>query len=205
MANKSDNFTRADSSTGLGNSSGDGTAWVFSTASGTSWGISSNQAYDVYDNGGDYNASLEASSADVTVEVTLSVNTAQTGGATGVCARKSDDSNYFIWRAQFGQYTLYRYQAAGFSSLGAFSATPANGDVIKLSCVGSALNAYLNGTLVVGPVTDTFNQTATKHGLYAGATSALGPRWDDFSITDLSSPSVHPWWLGAVQQVIGAQ
>ena len=40
------------------------------------------------------------------------------------------------------------------TSLGSFSTTPANGDLIRLEISGTSLSCYRNGVLVIGPVTD---------------------------------------------------
>lgn len=174
---RSDNFNRADTTSGLGTPSDGGSAWV--ALSGV-WGISSNQAYESA--GGPHSvAVLDSGTADVTVQMTL---TAVGGNNAGVVARASDDNNYLLL-AIYGGNTLeiYRRDAGSFVSLLApVTSAYAAGDVFKLTVNGTSVTAYQNG-VSKGTVTSAFNQTATKHGLRSH--QSIAHRFDDFSVTDL--------------------
>jgi hypothetical protein len=188
MASRSDNFNRADSST-LGTPSDSGSDWVSALGGGASFGIAGNQAKETFDGGvaADY---LECGSADGEVQVTLTVF----GDQMGVCGRLTDGANFFWVRVYSGAgLDLYRREASANNNIGSYGYTPANGDVIKLVMSGNSLSVYLNGTLRIGPVTDAFNNTATKHGMFASGTwIADTARWEDFSFTDGGADTTPP-------------
>ncbi len=178
MASRTDTFNRADSASALGTPSDGGSAWV--AQSGT-WGISSNQGYDVT-GGSQETAVLEASASDVDVQVTLVL----AGNSEGLIARSAGDNDYLLFVFQTSSNELYLYKRVGgsFTDLngGAVSSTITSTDVFKLSVSGSTVNCYQNGVLKIGPITTTAGQTNTKHGLRAHSSS--GARFDTFSITD---------------------
>jgi hypothetical protein len=178
---RADTFDRADSSGGLGTPSDGGSVWVQDTSGGgVTFGISSNKAYDPFDNNGHLVASLEASAADVSVQVTL----AAFAGQMGLSARVSDANNFLNVRALAGTgYSLFKRVAGSSTQLGStWAGTPADGDVVKLVMSGSSLEVFVNGVSRI-TATDSFNSTATKHGLWAFAANFTAARWDDFSIT----------------------
>ena len=184
MSSRSDNFNRSDTGSphALGTPSDAGGNW---SQHGTSeWGIVSNTAYNV-GGGIDQSASLESSAADVEVEVTLTASPSS-GGANGVCVRLTDGSNYYAayWYIDDGNLYLDRYEAASYTNLGIYDTTMAPGDIIKVITSGTTIEVYLNDVLRITATSQTFNQSATRHGLYA-YDSAAG-RYDDFSITDSS-------------------
>jgi hypothetical protein len=193
VANRTDNFNRADSSAALGTPSDGGSAWVSQfSGGGVGWGISGNKGYDQYDAGGTGIATLDSSSADTTVQATLSA----VGNEIGLVARFSDTSNYLFIRARSSDgYTLFKRVAGSATSLGNYAGTPANGDVLALVMSGSSLTVQVNGVSRI-TATDSFNNTATLHGLWAFNAYTTSARWDDFSITDPGGggATVHPWW-----------
>ncbi len=182
MASRTDNFNRANNSGPLGTPSDGGSDWVDDTAlgGGALFGISSNQCYDAYDAGVTIVTTLEASAADADVQVTLSVFDDQ----MGMVGRLSDASNFLWIRVYSGAgYDLFKKVAGGNTNLGSYGTTPANGDVLKLTMSGNSISVYVNGVLRIGPVTESFNNTATRHGLLAFNAYHGTARWDDFSIT----------------------
>ena len=168
-----DTFTRADSAVSLGTSDS-GHAW---TAHASTWGIVSNTAYNPGAAGSLYHAaSVDAGIADGVIQVTFST----TAVGMGICARVTDDNNFL--HLEFGgasDLTLYKRVAGAFTSLGTFGVTGANGDVLKLECRGSTLNAYLNGVLRI-TASDAFNSSATRWGLSG---NTLTPRWDNLTVS----------------------
>jgi hypothetical protein len=186
MADRQDTFDRADSATSLGTPSDGGAAW---TAHSGTWGIISNQAYVAVGNGGYMAASLEASAADVDVRLTV-------GGAAevnywGVCARLTDDSNYLWVGRGGGNWNLRKRVAGTDTALGTYTVGVNNGDAVRLSLSGNSLSVYLTPSgggelLVIGPVTESFNGTATRHGLWGFSTSTVA-RFDSFSVTGLAA------------------
>jgi hypothetical protein len=92
VSNRTDNFDRADTTNNIGTPSDAGSAW---TQSQGTWGIASNAGYESSAAGAQNIAQLEASLADVDVQVTLSNVSA--GADAGPVARFADTSNYLLW------------------------------------------------------------------------------------------------------------
>lgn len=159
-----DSFNRADSAVTLGNTD-TGQPWTYQ--SGT-WGISSNTAYVT--STGQHTAVVNAGVSDCTVQATMS----SIGTSPGLCWRATDDNNYFL----FAGPTCYKRVAGGFTSLGSTGGF-SNGDVLSVVVSGTSHIIKKNGTTVLS-FTESFNQTATKHGLRAQANDS---RFDNFSVT----------------------
>jgi hypothetical protein len=159
----------------------DGSTWV--PLSGT-WAVVSNQFARTDPSGGNRVVVHDSGSSDTTVEFDVALS----GGDDGVVGRASDDNNYLLFQYGTGSTTLYRHQAGGFTSIGS-GAGVNTGDHVKLVMSGSTINCYKGSTLLIGPITETFNQTATKHGIRALNTTA---RFDNFAITDPASGWKHP-------------
>lgn len=172
----SDSFTRSDSASSLGGSWG--------TPTGT-WGIRSNTAYlataattsppwNVAPNPvgvSDGTASLDITGSSIDV------------GALGMAVRISDPSNYIGFRLGGGVVQAYRIVAGGVNSLGDFAFPHASSGTVTLSVVmtGSTLVVKANGTTVT-TLTETFNQSASSHGLW-GLTTDANSSADNFSYT----------------------
>lgn len=175
----SDNFNRADSTTTLGTSSG-GQTW---TAHRATWGISSNRGYNVTNAGGSINfASVDAGTADGTVQVTIA---AGTGQQPGLCFRTTDNNNTYLLEGGSGAGTAKFYKiVSGTVTNLANSGTTVNfgsGDVISVVMSGSSFTFKKNGATIFSATDSTF-LTQTRHGLYM---VGLGSnRFDDFSVTD---------------------
>lgn len=176
MANRTDNFNRANSTAALGTPSDGGSDWV--AAAGT-WGITSNKSYKVAPGGSFQAAYLEASTSTADVQAT---NTGP--GNTGLCCRLSDNSNFIFGQIVAGGVALWKGVAGTFTQIGAtYTGSIAAGDVWKLTCDASNnLKLYQNGVLRVS-ATDAAGSSNTKHG-YCDYTSGSSVNWDDFSITD---------------------
>lgn len=177
MANRADNFNRSDVNSPMGTPSDGGSDWTYPGT--TLWGISSNQAFN-FGQESQSIAVLEASSATVEVQATLSTISAD----GGLCARVVDNSNYIVVAATAGvSYRLFKQVAGSFTQLGSTYATsPANGDVIKLVCNGSNIEVFVGGVSRITAI-EGAHSTATKHGLRCNGDQ--NTRYDDFSITDL--------------------
>jgi hypothetical protein len=182
MTNRTDDFNRADSGATIDSpSDGLGNYTVAQT-----WGIQSNRGYCA--NGGSLGAAVLEASADVEVQVTIAVNGGAGGGGHGVVFRYVDANNYWFVRARVDASVLNMQKFVGGSGTDVgtdFSYTPANGDVIKVVAEGTSISVYLNGTLRIGPVTESTHLTATKHGLFAHGDSTA--RFDDLSITEVGA------------------
>lgn len=178
-----DSFTRADSTTSLGVAD-TGHVWVPFT--GTVWGISSNKAYIQNSSGSQTIVYIETGEADVTIEVTLNNNTGSNSiNRMGIAFRISDENNYlFAYFLGTNSLRIFKVVAGSGTQIGTATVTFANNSVLKVVLSGTSIAAYQNNVLKVGPITESFNQTATKHGIMweAGGRPITECRWDDFSI-----------------------
>jgi hypothetical protein len=188
VANRSDDFNRANSTTALGSPSDGGSAWV--AQSGT-WGVSSNQGYNA-SVGNQETAVLDSGTSNVDVVFA----TPTVGNDIGVIARAADNSNYLLlaWTSGTG-YRLFKNVAGSFTQLGStVSGTQGAGDTIEIKAdAANAITGYHNGSAIVGPVTDSAGATNTKHGIRAHVDSTT--RYDTFSITDLVTSTPTGWLL----------
>lgn len=164
--------------------------WFVPEASETVWGISANKAYIVAGEPGTI-AFIEADEADVTVQVTVSTNDGSTGIARqGLLFRYSDATHFLFWYfINNNNLQLRRFNGGANDVLSDNIVTAANSHVLKVITLGDQIEVYHNGALL-DTVTETVNQTATKHGLYwevSGINLTAGPRWDNFSVTGIFS------------------
>lgn len=172
MANRADTFNRANNAGPLGTPSDAGSDWVQPSGSG-SFLISSNQASQ--GSPAVNVAYLEASSATGEVQVTCN-GTLTDHGPVG---RLTDSSNYWYGSMRAGGCYLQKKVAGSYTSFGPYTGASA-GAVAKLVFSGSNVSLYLNGVLLTTQ-SDSFNSTATKHGIGTGNAAGL---FDDFSFTD---------------------
>lgn len=170
-----DSFTRADSTSSLGNAD-TGQAWV--AAEGT-WGISSNQAYYV-SGGSSRKAYIEASTADCTVTVTMSGEM----DYGGLMFRYTDANNYnMVYNGPAVGYPAeVRTKVSGTDTVVATFPRMAAGARVRVRMAGSAIQVLVDGVQVYSG-TVTANQSATKHGLHVSSTAT---RFDDFSIAGVA-------------------
>ena len=183
-----DAFTRADSVVTLGSTTTGAVAWQPLTGT---WGIKTNAAtlITATNAGGQpYNiAVVNGTSADGTVQATMAQAVSD---GCGLAVRATDLNNYWLFRLSAANaYQIYKVVAGSPTSAGSGTLTQtASGNIIKLVMSGNSITPYVNG--VAGTtVTDAFNATATKHGLWDNGTSAAGTgngylgvgAFDDFS------------------------
>jgi hypothetical protein len=172
-ANRSDNFNRTDTTSGLGSPSDGGSAWV--QLSGT-WGIIGTRAYESA-SAAEAVCYLETGASDATVQVTF----ATPGANAGLAFRITDINNFLLFTVSNSTDTYYLYKkvAGSYSLLGTWVATPGFA-VVQASMIGSAIEIRVDGVLRIA-VTETHNLSATKHGLRSS--SSVASRYDDFSVT----------------------
>lgn len=177
MPSRSDTFDRSNNASSLGTPSDGGSAWVTSDT----WGIVGNAAYNAGANS-QSTAVLESSLSDVTIQVTMA--TVSGVGAGAISARWTDASNYLLVHIapSSNVVALFKNVAGSFTLLGSISVVVSDGDVFSLICNGSTLTVKQNGITRI-TATDSFNLTATKHGLRSDSNSA--GRFNDFSIVSL--------------------
>lgn len=157
---KFDSFNRADSLTSMG-STDTGQAWVGTTGT---WGISNNQAYLVTVSGGFDPITIDSGVSDCSLTIKIGAIMVTPGKVIRLVARYTNANNYLMAIITTTDYRLYKNVADAATLLGTYSAIPATGDRVRLDMLGSSVKLFVNGTERLS-VTETFNQTATKHGL----------------------------------------
>jgi hypothetical protein len=148
---------------------------------------------------GTHYALTETGAADVEVSVTIPTRGAS-GVEVGVVVRASDADNFLVltatWDGSSGTFKLYRRESGSYTLLDTTAVAWAAGDAIALRASGSTLTAKRNGA-AIWTATNTFNTTATKHGLLSNfdTTSTL----DGFAVADLAALTkpTTPVWNGS--------
>lgn len=165
-----DTFDRADNASTMGTSSS-GHTWT--VHSGT-WGIQTQRAYSPAS--GFASIDFGVGKTNHIVEATIVVRDAQQSGVT---ARLVDANNCYIAMNLTDGFTyLFRRNAGAFNQIGSAVAGGANGDVIALSCVGTAIKVIRNSIEIIS-ATDGTLTTGTRGGLTTLSNTA---RFDNFSI-----------------------
>jgi len=176
----SDTFTRANSTTALGTAD---TGQLWTLVGGPIFGISSGQVYSPNATSNE-RAFVDAEVSDCTVQVKIAAIAA--GGSCGLFLRSAADG---LTGFNLSLNAIFRYTAPSTNTqLAAFSQTLVAGDTMRAKMSGPTITIYRDagstGTFVqVAQVTDTTNQTATRHGLRSSSNAALANRMDDFKVT----------------------
>ncbi|RYG90120.1 MAG: hypothetical protein EON59_00640 [Alphaproteobacteria bacterium] len=170
-----DDCNRADSTTTPG-SADSGAAWI--VASGV-WGISGNKLYRVSGTGTNNVIFQNPGKADVILQAKFDVVTA----SSGLMLRATDISNGFTTNAT----GLFRREAGSNIDRGTFSQTFVSGDSMRIRAVGDTIKVYRQAASTgawvnVLTATDSFNNTATLHGVRVSSTLASDARFDVFRI-----------------------
>jgi hypothetical protein len=165
-----DNFTRADAST-LGSN------WTNTDSS--SWGISSNQAHCTATGGDSFAFTVWNANAfpnDQYSQITISSLAALTGLiCPGVRMSLSAETSYFCQELSNTLY-IVKMVAGSNTNLTSGSYTPAVGDVIYLSAVGTTLTAKVNGTTVLTTTDSSISSgSAGMGGLFIGNSTLVTP------------------------------
>lgn len=189
MANAADNFNRSNRTLDTDTLSDGVHTW---SDQGGGWNILSNVA----DTGaGTLNHMvINPGCSDVDVGVTVATIVGTNSGQ-GVCFRWTDTSNYWQAWLSTDRLTLTKREAGTNAQVATASLTGGNGDSIRVHAVGDQISVYRtpNGgseSLVISAQTSSFNQTATRHGVFnSGGTTA---KLDDFYVTDLSGGPSSP-------------
>lgn len=169
---------------------------------GKDWTIVSNQANVATLTGGLGRNDSALATGDHEVTATV-VSFASTGGGIarcGVAARKDNAGTDTFYRF-FGDtpaggtlsYEIQRRAAGATTSLASNAQDPVANDVLKLRVQGSDLSGYVNGVLLIGPVTDGSPITSanTYTGIWANAsTSTFSCTIDGFSAADYTAAVV---------------
>ena len=102
----------------------------------------------------------------------------------GVVVRATDDANYLLVRYWQGQLQVFRHQRGEWTAVGTavlVTATPGSVHRLTVTAVGTTVAVGWDGTPVL-TVVESFNQTATRHGLnWAPFADAL-TAYDNFDL-----------------------
>lgn len=170
-----DDFNRANNTSSLGTPT---TGGPYSVVSGT-WGINGNQGY--ISAGG---TSIVTFPAAADIEVQFTVAGLQLVNAQSVYFRYADANNSFRlnYTTNSGLSLIRRFSGtdATIWSPSASAVPVANGDVLKIVCIGQFIAIYQNGNLLIG-IDYPLLTTGTACGYHATST---GHRFEDVSVDD---------------------
>jgi hypothetical protein len=131
-------------------------------------------------------AVLEAGIADANISVQL--NDVNGGNTQGIVFRATDASNFFFARGFNTNIQVFKKQAGALVQLGSYAGGISEGDVLAVELVGPGIVVKQNG-IVRLTLTDSFNQSATRHGLFTDSTS---PSFKHFAV-ERGSTSATEW------------
>lgn len=170
-----DSFNRADGIS-LGNAD---SGQVWNILSGV-WGISNNQAY-CYSSTGVNRTEIDSKSSDCVISATYKVIDSA-NNSPRLIFRATDASNEYVITPCNTYYTLNKRVNGSLSIIATMYVSCVNEDIVKVICNGNVIKVYINDTLAT-TVTDTFNQTATKCGLFTY--QSISSRIDNFKVESL--------------------
>lgn len=120
------------------------------------------------------------------------------GAGPMLTIRATDGNNFIGFRHQNGAWEIYKRVSGSFSLLGSFSATLTPGDVGYFEADSSDnITGKVNGTVRVGPTSESFNNTETRQGLTPRGQTVSN--WiDDFEAGALGGgATANPWYYYA--------
>lgn len=168
-----DGFNRADNALTLGNAD-TGQAWNILDGF---WGIINGNAY--MNNVTQSKGFVDSGAANFEMTVELIVNNVNT---RVIVFRLTDTNNFwFLGIDASNNYTITK-QVSGSNTLMGTGNQATDGDKIKINCLNQIINVYINNVLSF-TISDSFNTTATKHGLASSGLTTL--RWDNFKVVSL--------------------
>jgi|SRR5580765_3318327 len=169
-----DSFNRANGAAGSTDGAGSLDPKTWTTQSGT-WAIDTNQLSTT----GTVPAILTCDLATADVDITYTHVVSDVNGQ-GIICRFSDTSNYVFLNGDTTQLRLQKLVAGSTTNISSLIGPPFLGTntVVRLVASGNQFWVYHDGALdPASPYTDSFNSTATKHGLRHGGTSQRSDAW----------------------------
>jgi hypothetical protein len=107
--------------------------------------------------------------------VSANVKFGSDAGAAGIVFRYTDESNFYLllWNGSTGLVSLLKKEAGVTSTVTSTTVAMAAGTfyTMQVNASGTSITARVNGT-ALNAAGQTFNSTATRHGLYVGARAA---------------------------------
>jgi len=108
------------------------------------------------------------------------------GNAFPVVCRMTDGSNGFGLRHEGTHWQLYKQDTGSFTQLGSnYTAALVAGDIGRIECDGNDITVKINGTTRIGPITDSFNNTETRQGVWPRS-NTISDWFDDFEAGTLT-------------------
>jgi hypothetical protein len=177
-----DSFRRANSTTSLGNAETTNNPYTVIGTATTVWGIQNNQAYVVSTSAaGRSIAYQELNEADCLIETDIA---AFGSFNNGLAFRVVDKDNFWLVTISPTSFSLNKYIATAVTNVVTINKTFTPGR-LSVYLKGNKIEVYLDGFLLTR-VYDSFQSTATKHGLYTRADDSLSFRWKNFSVKTLA-------------------
>jgi len=195
-----DNFTRTNSGTlganwadSLGNTTP--CQILSNTAANTSGGGVCSEVYnaETFNNDQYVQATFSNVTTSGTADIAVMIRTAVASANGYACGLRTalDGTHYVMWKLVSGS----------LSQIGVASSTVvANGDVVKFQVVGTTLNCYANGSLVLGPLTDSAlssgypglrgNNSLSGYSMWTLFSADCIPTCGGAAASELSGPAV---------------
>jgi hypothetical protein len=182
-----DNFTdTADLSIGS-HTGDDGVGWAQNLVSVDTGAAKISAAGRLYcaSGGSNWHRAADVGSADYDVEADVVYLSSGDGGVTG---RVATGDKFYMARYSKGanQWQLYKRNGGGWTLLGSYGETLAVNDVrrVRLRMWGSAISLYVDGTLRVGPITDSAISAGGRVGShqFGTSTSTTGVQIDNLDV-----------------------
>jgi Tol biopolymer transport system component len=175
-------FFATDSATSLVNAD-TGQSWT--QLVGT-WGTLKYRAY-LSSPGGDGNCAAIVETGVSNANLSVQLNGVNNLYYVGITFRATDASNFFFVRALTDRIQLWKKQGGGYSFLQAYSGGVSEGDFLSIEMQGDSIVVKQNGVTRITRQ-DSFNQGATKHGIFADSANvslkhfvvATGPTTSDW-------------------------
>jgi hypothetical protein len=206
MTTLTETWTAANTSNSSATSLDAGQDWTKQTSNAT-WSIQSNQA-EAFGNNGFNVIRVESDLATVNMDVQFTlVSILNSGGnvVIGPAARMTSSTfeTHYSMNARWdgagvGTHLMLKWVAGVETSLGENAQDPANGQTLKMRADGTSISGYRNGSVLIGPVTDSAIDGVTVGGKRGGAfcfvanASVINATIDDWSAADLSAAANAP-------------
>ncbi len=130
------------------------------------WEIQSGKVIKTADDGTHQLASIDVGQSNCTVRAQHVVQ-----GGGGLAFRITDNNN-FLGIQVSGNYNLYKRDTGTFSLLQSAGTADDGPHDLKAVLLGANIDVYVDGVLLFSYATATFNQTATRHGLWLNQITA---------------------------------
>lgn len=189
-----DTFNRADDAGSLGTADS-GQTWL--TITGNAFGISSNQAYNTDVVNTLSIAAIDAGASNVRISCTVT----RTTQVAGVAFRITDASNYWTVNLSGSNTTLVKTVAGATTTVATYASAFSGASDVVVTAIDSNIAVSVNGVAVLSG-SDSFNQTATRHGIWRQQT-LNNSRHDNLVIQQPASELSRASFLSQLTTILG--